>query len=175
MPLSPRQRGFTLIEILIVILLLGIATSVVVVNFTPLSIQRLGRLEGDKLVSVLEYLRDQSLLEHRFYRLSVTPSEYSVFSFDELKGQWVADVNVMSHRLPEGLGLHIDRKRSDAGVVGVLVDAKAANEAVTDILIEPEGALSPFTLAVYGNQSRLVILSLVSDGLNISSVAQHEE
>ncbi|KUM41941.1 prepilin-type N-terminal cleavage/methylation domain-containing protein [Pseudomonas sp. EpS/L25] len=175
MPLSPRQRGFTLVEILIVLLLLGIVTSLAVVNVGPPSLQRMGKLEGSRLASLLEYMQDQSLLEYRYYRLSVTPDEYQVFIFDEAKELWVMDSADKSHRLPEGLKLQLSLKDDSVATLGTLVDGRGESMAVTNVLVAPDGSLSPFSLALYENESKLVVFSLASDGLNISSAEGRKE
>jgi len=135
----------------------------------------MGKLEGSRLASLLEYMQDQSLLEYRYYRLNVTSDEYQVSIFDEAKQQWVTDLGHEAHRLPEGLKLQISLKDNSVANLSALVDIRRESTALNNIVVVPDGTLSPFSLALYENESKLVVFSLASDGLNISSADGHRD
>lgn len=74
-----RQRGFTLLEVALTILVAGILLSLAVPN-----LPRLGRTElessADRLAATMTYLADEASLRGRIYRLTVSmaESEWSV-------------------------------------------------------------------------------------------------
>lgn len=171
-----RQSGFTLIEILLVIFIIGILVGLSFVSFGPASIQRQGGAEGDRLESLLLYLGDQSLLEGGSYSLLFSPTGYQALVLNDEKRQWEPCDYAEIHQLPEGLRLKISLDESALKDVGaVLNQGPWAAGTESRAWIFPDGELSSFSLALYEEASKVVVFSLASDGLNIHSSARRGE
>src|SRR5262249_47483203 len=83
-----RTRGFTLIEIMVVIAIIGLVTTV-----TLLALSRNSRAtqlddEAQKLDPLFDYGREQAELQTRDYGFRVTRTGYSFVVFDVLGNQW---------------------------------------------------------------------------------------
>lgn len=72
--ISERARGFTLIELSLVLLILGILLSLVVPRLTSLAEARVDRT-ARRLATLMGYLRDEASLRGRIYRLSLDLDE----------------------------------------------------------------------------------------------------
>jgi general secretion pathway protein H len=73
-PGRPDERGFTLIELMIVLALIGLAASVVVLTMAPPG----GNARDDaiRLAARVAALRDRAIIEGRTHGLWVSPSGY---------------------------------------------------------------------------------------------------
>jgi general secretion pathway protein H len=72
---APRERGFTLVEMMVVLFIIGVASAAVVM--TARSTDRGARDEAEQLAARLAALRDQSILQSTPMAFSIRPSGYS--------------------------------------------------------------------------------------------------
>ena len=92
--------GFTLIEMMVVIVLIGVLASMVHINLGDNN-ARQARQEADVLLSLMHGLREKAVLEGREYGLRLEPGAYQLMGF--AGEQWqVLEPKV---KLPEGLSL----------------------------------------------------------------------
>lgn len=68
------QRGFTLLEIIVVVLLIAISATFVVVNLER-DTDTLARLESERFARLIEQARDESIISGRPYAVSVNPDQ----------------------------------------------------------------------------------------------------
>lgn len=83
--LKNNERGFTLVELMVVIFIIGIASTAVVM--TAGSPGRSARDEAEQLAARIAALRDQSILQSRTMAVWVRPSGYGFET--RSAGQWV--------------------------------------------------------------------------------------
>lgn len=98
------SRGFTLIEIMVVMVIIGIILAVARVNLMP-DERQMVEDEAARLALLLELANDTAATRSLSLALSVTPQGY-VFSQQNDKGDWVEQVAVETLRarvLPEGV------------------------------------------------------------------------
>lgn len=113
-----QSRGFTLIEILVVVVI--IAT---IVSITLLSVNVAGEdsaldTERRRLASLIETMQDEALLQGREFGIEIMTSSYRFVEFDPLTRQWSevpGDDLYRLRKLPDGLEfeLFIDDRRVD--------------------------------------------------------------
>jgi general secretion pathway protein H len=109
-------RGFTLIEILVVLVIIAVMTGAALYRITVTGIDRGLDLEGDRLCDVLQAATQQSGLEGRDLGLRFLPDHYEVLAYSGFTNTWgpvPEDRTYASHGLPDGvhLALELEGKR----------------------------------------------------------------
>lgn len=114
---SKRQsRGFTLIEILVVIVIVGTVLSIVVLSTGIIPDDEEILTERTRITALLETVQDEAMMQGREFGLEIMTSAYRFVEFDPLTRQWMEVPNDELYRLrelPEGIEfeLYIDDKR----------------------------------------------------------------
>jgi len=104
------QRGFTLIEILVVVVIIALMAAVMTVAVGALGGDSEIGQEADRIADVLAVTLEQAELEGRDYGLRVEPDGYEVMVFDGRRGWTPAggDRWFERHGLPAGLSVSLE-------------------------------------------------------------------
>lgn len=125
--------GFTLIEILVVVVILGIMIAVVGPNLTRNDADR-ARDEADRFSALLEAARDQAILEGRVLAFQGTEQGYRFLQLaDNGKLAPVPDGPLSARELPAHVAMKFE-------VDGTAPDRRAA------LVLDPTGNLPVFTV-----------------------------
>jgi general secretion pathway protein H len=144
-----RRAGFTLIEILIVLVIVGIMVALVGVNLARSDTDR-ARDEADRLTAVIETARDNAILESRVYALQATPEGYRFLMLSDAgKLVPVTDEPFQPHALPANVRLSLE------------VDGAPANQDA-GLVFDPTGTLPLFTATFNVNQAHWYVLGLAN-------------
>jgi general secretion pathway protein H len=103
---SARPRGFTLIEIMVVVVIIGVITAVFIVTFTSGRRDEQLEREAQKLEALFDYAREQAELQTRDYGFRINDREYSFVVFDVIANQWrpvEEDDSLRLRQFPEGV------------------------------------------------------------------------
>ena len=105
-----QHRGFTLIEILVVVVIISISIGFVVVNISIGGDEELAEEEITRLQQILRFAHEQSVIRSQEYGVRFYESGYRFLRFDEQSDSWV-DVNkdrlLRGRTLPEPLELDL--------------------------------------------------------------------
>jgi general secretion pathway protein H len=115
----PRAAGgFTLLEVLMVVLVVGILSSVVVLGIGSGGAGRHLPEEGQRLAALIEQAANEAVMQNQEYGLRVTDRGYGFLCLDEAKQRWRAcnDDIFRERELPEGLELRLVRAGTIKGL-----------------------------------------------------------
>lgn len=148
-PLPLHARGFTLIEILMVVLLIGIIAGIVVFYVDPSSPERSVDTEMDRLMSVISLASEEAVEENHELGLKIQDKGYGFLIFDENKQAWMpyaADDAFKVHQLPDELLLQVLRQSQTK--LPRNPKAQDANRLEPDILFLSSGESTNSTLQI---------------------------
>ncbi|MFM2480597.1 type II secretion system minor pseudopilin GspH [Celerinatantimonas sp. YJH-8] len=106
------QRGFTLLELLLVIALIGIGSSVVIYSMGPNSTQQASEQKVRFLAEQLRFARDQAVLNQQPLGLNLTDNGYRFYDYRNQRWQLLQGHFQPVHG-PLQLSLQIDGKAID--------------------------------------------------------------
>ena len=150
---SEQQSGFTLVEILVVLLIFGLMTSMVVLNL-PKQKNPLYK-QGRQIATQLEYAAQTSLVNHKTLGVRFTKDGYEIVEY-KLKGwESVASYNFTQGNIPQF-------KLIKNGVKVNLKQAVSNNEPL--ILYGTTGLATPFRLFLEGVDSEMELIG-ARDGI----------
>lgn len=108
-------RGFTLLEVLVVVLLVGIISSIAMLGLNAGGDERRMRDESDRLVALLTQVGSEAVMRNQEYGLKITDTGYVFLCLDEVKLRWKpcsGDDTLRERSMPEGLEIHVLRESS---------------------------------------------------------------
>ncbi|MFI4889633.1 MAG: type II secretion system minor pseudopilin GspH [Steroidobacterales bacterium] len=160
---NARIRGFTLIEILVVIAIMAI-----VISLAVLSINVTGRdtqidQESQRIEGLLEMLHDRALIEGHDFGMRLEPAAYAFVAYDTRRNLWVAldqDHEFRRRMLPIGLSFQLELDSRQ--VVLEPIDPNLSSDTAPpapQLAIAASGDSTPFriTLLRAETQARAVI------------------
>lgn len=154
---SGRLRGFTLIEVLVVVVIVGIISSVVLLSTSLIDDEREIRREARRLASLVELAGDEALLQGRDFGLELARGGYRFVEYDPQQDRWFevpGDELLRPRRLPEHLEfelyvedrrVQLSEKHARLGNEDSPTGERRADYA-PHALILSSGQLSPFDL-----------------------------
>lgn len=172
----PGRRGFTLVEILVVLTIIGVMVGMFTMGF-PDSRRQEMETEALRLAALLRLAVDEAMLEGVEIGLQAEDdSSYQFMRFDEVAGRFapLETTPFRSRRLPQGITLQIAVEGEepprllaaeplDGDDPGLSDDDDEA--PVPPILLLSSGETTPFTLTLHGGAG-IAPYRLHSDGFS---------
>ena len=143
-----RASGFTLLEVLVVVVIIGVISSMAVVSIKVLGGDHQMDQEGARLAAVLGQAREEAMLQGRDLGLRLDARGYDFLRYDTRTERWVAvsdDPLLRERSLPDGVGLELRLESRN-----VTLNPRAApseRQAVSpQVVVQASGDLVPFEI-----------------------------
>ena len=141
----PQARGFTLLELLVVVFIIALFAGVAVLSLGVLGSDRELRREAERLSTLLDLGHEEALMQGRDFGVLFSARSYRFVMFDYQSGSWVipADDDMLRERqLPEQLNLSLRLEDRDVALEADLVDV--TDTAEPQVLVLSSGEMTPF-------------------------------
>lgn len=127
-----NKSGFTLIEILVVVVILGITASVAMLAFGNFGEDERIEAEAERFAQKLKLVRHHAILEATPYAIEVSQKRYSIYTFSAPNlWQEVSSPRLKPHTFPQKISASLTLVSSSKG---------------RRIVIQPSGEITPFIL-----------------------------
>jgi len=135
MPSSSNNQGFTLIEIMVVLMILSITIGTAVLAFGDFGRTERVQSEAQRFQMKLNLAKKHAIIENLAYRIDVAPHGYRIMSFSPPNNwQPAKNKNLKAYTFPESMG--------------------AMKKA--SILIQPSGEITPFSFTFLNTKDKAV-------------------
>jgi len=116
MPIRRKQRAFTLIEILVVVIIIATITGIALLSMSLIGDDRELDTERKRLATLIEVAQDEAMMQGREFGLEVMISTYRFVEFDPFASRWSeipGDELFRLRQLPDGMEfeLYVEDKR----------------------------------------------------------------
>ncbi|MFP5430709.1 MAG: type II secretion system minor pseudopilin GspH [Gammaproteobacteria bacterium] len=151
-----RARGFTLLEVLMVVLVVGILSAVVLLGLNPGGPERRLNDEAERLAALLSLASSEAVMQNREYGLYLDDAGYRFLCLDEQNQRWsdcTGDKLFREHELPEGLEIRVlsDRRMrlpAPAAAESLSLQDQSTPALQPDVLLLSSGEASPAELEI---------------------------
>lgn len=135
-------RGFTLMEVLVVLVIIGIMASFAVLQFGDRGADMVSE-ESSRLKTLIRVAREEAILQGREYALGFSKSSYAFYSDEEDNGDWLptqSDPALRERLLPEALTISLILEEQ-------LLELKKDLPEKPHIFIFSSGEITPFSVS----------------------------
>ena len=141
-------HGFTLVEILLVMLVIAISLAMVVPNLTK-SHEQILLEEGNRLTALLSYANDVSTSTGHAIAWDQTPAGYRFLERDQNLNVWkplLDDASLRERILPESVQIEY-----------VLEQGKSADQ-LAKVIMNPSGVQAPFEIGLHNDSQHIKVI-----------------
>ena len=146
-PSRLAARGFTLIEIMVVVLIIGVMSAGLLLSVSLTGRDRELEKESDRLLALINYAREQAELQTREYGVIFQDDNYEFVAYDVHRQVWrtlFEDDALVLRRLPYGLNVKLKIETRPV----VLKKPENAKDKTPQVMIFSSGDLTQFEVTL---------------------------
>lgn len=162
-----RARGFTLVEMLVVVVIVGVMAAAVGLVASARDDHRAVRGEAERLAAVLQLLADEAVLDNREYGVRISRQAYEVRAYDNRKGRWHAQPGSTRRHLPDNLHLQLILEGAP-----LALPASMDEDSPPQIVLSSSAQGTPFSVRIADISRHDVVYRIDGDGLAEPEVQQ---
>ncbi len=146
------SRGFTLVEIMVVVLIIGIMAAGATLMTGIAHGDRELYQERDRILALTDYLRDQAALQNREFGMRCFQGGYEFLVFEPRTGLWeryIGDDVLRQRKLPAGLEMTVT---IEGRPIVLPKEAQKPDELAPQVMLYSSGELNLFQLTIRREQ-----------------------
>lgn len=161
-----RRAGFTLIEILVVVVLISILVATVTAAFTGADQEQQLRGYAQRLVLRIEMARDRALQSNREWGIYIDEDGLRFAQYDEINGQWLEQSQRPFHSdaYTQTLEFELEVEAFDGVLVSDEEGGGDDENELPNIVLFSSGETTPFELVLFPRDWETRPWQLSSDG-----------
>ncbi|WP_299009361.1 type II secretion system minor pseudopilin GspH [uncultured Shewanella sp.] len=187
-----RQKGFTLMEVLLVVLLMGLAAAAVTLSMGGAGKDSALEKTAQQFMQSVDLVLDETVMSGDFVGIVVEPDHYQFVIYDEGKWQPLKNDRLLSEReMPSGVDMSLvveglplvqeDEEKSssftDDGPFIEKTDEEKKKFPDPQILLFPSGEMSAFELTFAGrnDSNQYIDVKVIGDPLGRLRLSRNDD
>jgi general secretion pathway protein H len=168
------STGFTLIEVMVVVALIGIIVTLVQFNFSGKRPDDVLKQESQRFAAIFEVASDYGMLNNIELGVVIKKDNYQFLGFDGVKWSEIPEQDWLSLvEMPEGLEMRLSLddlpieepllfdadtfKEKDDDDFSLLSDEEKEKQIIPQVYILSGGDISPFSVTFYFNEAGIAL------------------
>lgn len=150
------NKGFTLIEIMVVVVIVAVLISAVALSFPPVG-DKLLKENADRFSALMSLAQDEAILQSTELAVEITPSGYSFYQNEGNSWEPFSDAPFSKRQLPAEIStkLYLD---------GISIDLKDRDKDKPQVVILSSGEMTPFTYTLQFKDQSEIKLKVDANG-----------